>query len=108
MTNASVWPRPQQGERLLDLAWCRREVRPDRDHDHGRPAMVAPQMAQHLQRVAHEAPLARVDLEALARHLMRGAEQHRVPDRDRRGIEALGDARGVQVDPDAARGHGEG
>jgi hypothetical protein len=49
--------------------------------------------------VAHEAALARVDLEALTGNLVRGAEQDRVADGQRRRVRAR--AR-LKVDPDAA------
>jgi hypothetical protein len=58
-------------------------------------------VAQDRERVAHEAALARVDLEALARNLVRGAEQDRVADREGRWVGAR--AR-LKVDPEAAGG----
>jgi hypothetical protein len=89
-------------QRLPDVGGSCREVRPDCDDDHRRPAMVTPEVAHHLQRVAHEASLARVDLEPLPRDLVGGAEEHRVADGKRRGIEPLSLPRGLQVDAAAA------
>jgi hypothetical protein len=63
--------------------------------------MVAAQVAQDAQRVAHEAPFARIDLEPGASDLVRRAEQDGVADRQRR--HDVADVRhGLQVDPDAA------
>ena len=43
-----------------------------------------------------------IDLETLARHLVRCSEQDAVPDRERRRIEPPGVLGGLQMDPDAA------
>jgi hypothetical protein len=55
--------------------------------------------------VAHEAPLAGVDLVALARDLVRRAKQDGVADGERRPADRDS---GFQVDADAARGRAGG
>jgi hypothetical protein len=62
-------------------------------------------VAKDSQGVAHEAALAGVDLIALARDLVRRAEEDRVADRERRPPDRDG---GFQVDADAARGRAGG
>jgi hypothetical protein len=88
-----------QAQRAVELVGGGRHVRADRDDDQRRVAVVAAQVAQDRERVAHEAALARVDLEALTGNLVRGAEQDRVADGQRRRVRAR--AR-LKVDPDAA------